>query len=333
MLGEKTMKKKITSFVIVVIFIGITSSTSFASSRIPTEKPSMKETQGWYYLPAYPNYAPKGLPDFDQRQDNWRSDEGIWRFVGGVWCFCGPTALADIFWWFDSKHENPLGYPGDGNDTYPLVRDYHAPGIPTPGPHTDDHNYNNVNDALTTWNHGRGGKELIEKIAWYCNTNLCRFLVIRGFAGTYARFLEQGAKKWINDTGLQNQYHVEAIWKPDFSIINEALHHNDGIIINLLFYNPKVISPHTLFCHYVAVAGINPDGYIAFSDPVQNKINPGPDPAAHNNASVVSYDVYAVNFTSPRPDKASWWVPDFYVLLGIKFGGLAQYALIISETT
>jgi hypothetical protein len=104
MLEEKTMKKKITSFVIVVIFIGITSSASFAFSPSPTEKPSVKETQGWYYLPAYPNYAPQGLPDFDQRQDNWRSNEGIWRFVGGVWCFCGPTSLADIFWWFDSKH-------------------------------------------------------------------------------------------------------------------------------------------------------------------------------------------------------------------------------------
>jgi hypothetical protein len=331
-IGGKIMEKKICSLIVVVMLVGITLSSSFASSRVLKEEPAAKETEEWYYLPSFPNYAPMGLPDFDQRQDNWMSSEGIWFFIRGVWSFCGPTSLADIFWWFDSKHENPQGSPGDGNDTYPLVRDYHAPGTPTPGPNTDDHNFNNANDPLTSWNHGRGGKELIENVAWYCNTNLCRFLFIRGFSGTYPQFLELGAKQWIKDAGLQDRYHVETIWKPDFSVINKHLRDNDGIIVNLLFYNPKAIVFHTLLGHYVAVARINTDGYIALSDPVQNKINPGPDPTAHNDAGVVSYDIYKVNFTSPYSDRASWWIEDFYDPGVVKFGGLAQYALIISET-
>jgi hypothetical protein len=325
------MKTRYRSFIILLLFVGIFLSPALSSSLIENNK-LVKDSQGWHYLPAFPNYSPQGLPDFDQRQDNWRCDEGLWRFVGGVWCFCGPTSLSDIFWWFDSMHENPLGYPGDGNDTYPLVRDYAAPGAPNPGPNTDDHNFNNVNDILTSWNHGRGGKELVESVAWDCNTNFCRFH-LRGFAGTSAKYLEQGANRWIQEAGLQDQYKVEAIVKPDFSTIAEAILHNDGVIVNLLFHSSKIYTPPHLFCHYVAVAGVNIDeGYIAFSDPVQNKMNPGPDPAEHNDANVVSYDIYKVYFTSPEPDKASWMVQDFYTLYGIHFDGLIKYALIISET-
>jgi hypothetical protein len=250
--------------------------------------------------------------------------------IGGLWSFCGPTCVADIFWWFDSKHEIQQGYPGDGNDTYPLVSDYHALGTPTPGPYTDDHNFNNVNDLSTPWKQGQGAKELIENIAWYCNTNFCRFPFIRGLAGTYHRFLKQGIEQWIKDAGLQDRYQVEEFENPDFSLIVEQLQNNQGIIINLIFYNPNARFFPTFMGHYVAVAGINPDGSIALCDPAQNTMNP--DPAAHNDANIVSYDIYLVNFTSPYPETASWWLPEYYDYGIVKFGGLPHYALIISET-
>ena len=60
-------------------------------------------------------------------------------------------------------------------------------------------------------------------------------------------------------------------------------------------------------------------------------MNPDPTPSEHNDASVVSYDIYTVNFRSLIPSKASWWIPDYYEMNIVKFGGLAQYALIISE--
>jgi hypothetical protein len=315
-----------------LIFFVTLLSASVVSPASNEDHPKIIESEGWYYLPAFPNYAPLGLPDFDQKQDNWKARQGTWRFIGGLWSFCGPTCLADILWWFDSKHENQQGYPGDGVDTYPLVSNYGAPGTPNPGPQSDDHNFNNVNDMQTRWKNGRGGKELIEQLAWYCNTNFCRTPFIRGFAGTYPRFLEQGLKQWINDTGLQDHYHVEAIWKPDFSMVNERLHNNDGIIVNFLFYRMNAIFFPTFLGHYCAVAGIHPDGSIALCDPAQNKMNPDPTPSEHNDAGVVSYDIYTVNFTSPVPEKASWWIPDYYDAKIVKFGGIAQYALIISET-
>jgi hypothetical protein len=327
------MNKKIicSASVLLVLFLS-PFSVSVVSSDLNKKSSETTSGDGWYFLPAYPNYAPQGLPDFDQKQDNWKARQGKWLLIGGLWSFCAPTSLADIFWWFDSKHEDPLGYPGDGNDTYPLVSNYNTLGVPTPGPKIDDHNFNNVNDLETRWKHGRGAKELIEMLAWYCNTNFCRFPFIRGYAGTSAAFLEKGAKQWIQDAGLQDHYTVEGIWKPDFSMIVERLHNNSGIILNLLLYNSNAIIFQTFLGHYVAIAGINPNGSIALSDPFQNAANPSPTPIEHNNANIVSYDIFSVNFTSPFPEKASWWLMEYFDFGVKKLGGLAWYALIITET-
>ena len=326
------MRGKYCSFIIIGLFIGISLSPALSSSIIENGQALKQGHQGWYYLPSYPNYAPQGLPDFDQRQGNWKCKASIWRLIGGIYSFCGPTSLSDVLWWFDSKHENPSGYPGDGNDTYSLVRDYHAPGAPDPGPYSDDHNFNNVNDLSTPWHRGRGGKEFVEEVAWYCNTNFCQS-PLWFLAGTSAENLEKGANAWIQDDVLQDHYHVEAILKPDFATITKAIQHNDGVIVNLYFYNKKIYTPIHLFSHFVGVAGVNPDdGYIALSDPVQNKMNPVPGPKDHNDAGVVSHDIYKVYLTSPKPEIASWGVLDFCSLAGIHFDGLAKFALIISET-
>jgi hypothetical protein len=316
-----------------VFFLLLLSTFSVCVVSSDHTKKSLETTQedGWYYLPVYPNYAPHGLPDFDQKQDHWKAG-GKWLLIGGLWSFCAPTSLAEIFWWFDSKHEDPLGYPGDGNDTYPLVSNYNTLGTPIPGPKLDDHNFNNVNDLATRWRHGRGAKELIEQLAWYCNTNFCRYPFIRGYAGTHAAFLEKGAKQWISDAGLQDHYTVEGIWNPDFSLIVDKLQNNSGIILNLLLYNSEAIIFQTFLGHYVAVAGINQNGSIALSDPFQNAADPSPTPSEHNDANIVSHDIYLVNFTSPLPEKASWWVMEYFDIGVKKFGGLAWYALIISET-
>jgi len=313
------------AFFLSAFFVSLVNSITHSKTSV-----SLNE-DGWHYLPSYSNYAPRGLPDFDQKQDNWKARQGIYRLIGGLWNFCAPTSLADIFWWFDSKHEDPNGCPGDGSNLYPLVSNYNAPGAPTPGPNTDDHNFNNVNDMQTRWRLGRGAKELIETLAWYCNTNFCRYPLLRLSAGTRAKYLEEGAKQWIQDAGLQNQYRVEAIWKPDFSLIVARLQNNSGVMLNLLLYNSNAIVFQTFLGHYVAVAGIHPNGSIALSDPFQNVANPTPTAIEHNDANVVSYDVYAVNFSSPFPEKASWWISEYFDFGVKKLGGIPQYALIISE--
>ena len=107
-----------------------------------TSNPFQLSSEEWYFLPSYSNYAPSGLPDFDQRQNS------TWK-RGFIWSFCGPVALANIFWWFDSKHEDDQGVPGDGKNDYPLVKNYNTYSTPCPGPAYDDHNFNNVNDLST----------------------------------------------------------------------------------------------------------------------------------------------------------------------------------------
>jgi len=55
----------------------------------PYEPPDPDDTT--YYKADWPNYAPSGMPDFSQDHIQWPP----------TWC--GPSALADSFWWFDSE--------------------------------------------------------------------------------------------------------------------------------------------------------------------------------------------------------------------------------------
>jgi hypothetical protein len=137
--------------------------------------------------------------------------------------------------------------------------------------------------------------------------------------------LAYGAKKWLIDCNLQNNYSIIPILRPSFSTINTYLRKNAGIILGIA---PKPDNISTLFNygHFVVVAGINPLGYITVSDPAYDLMNFNSDPYKHNNASIVSHDAYRVDFTSPYPSLASWWLPG----LG---SGLVIGAIIISEKT
>ncbi len=61
-----------------------------------------------YYKADWPNYAPSGMPDFSQ-------DHAGWPLT-----FCGPTSVADSFWWFDSELEcDSDRLSGDSLETEP----------------------------------------------------------------------------------------------------------------------------------------------------------------------------------------------------------------------
>ena len=328
---RKRWLKKGLVFEVILLFVG-TSIISCIHGEIETDdniekqlKTSVNNLDDWYYLPAYPNYAPSGLPDFSQlQQDDWKD----WK---GDINFCGAVSLVDILWWFDSQHENNTnGYPGDGNNSYPLVGDYHAPGTPNPGPYSDDHNYNNVNDKQTPWRKYRRNGELIEQIAWYTNRqlNFIRYELLGPLKPLFnALKLLYGIKKWLIDTHLQNNFTVQPIFKPSFSTIKKYLCNNSGIILGIsgAGIDSERTSRPFRWGHFVAVAGINPTGYISFSDPYRDIMNPSSDYSEHNNASIVSHDVWQVNFTSPYPRFASWWLPEYFD------GALIIGAIIISE--
>jgi hypothetical protein len=276
----------------------------------------------WYYLPSYPNYAPNGMPDFSQKaQFDWKS--------GFEWTHCAVVSLADILWWYDSKHENQDGTPGDGVDDYPLVPDFNAPSTPNPGPNSDDHNFNNVNDLETPWEEDKSG-ELVEVLAYYCNINFFKSPLIRLFLpsllGTTPILIYLGLNKYIRDVGLEEDYNVKIIYFPSFSTIVEHVLNNDGVLLGVYWYNENKLGYDG--GHAVSVAGINPVGYIAFSDPYFNEMNPQPSPSDYNDASIVSHDIWEVDLNPPvYPSLFSFWLPDY----GDIDGALVYDAIIISD--
>ncbi|NIR17814.1 MAG: hypothetical protein GWN86_29495, partial [Desulfobacterales bacterium] len=111
----------------------------------------------------YPDYAPAGIPDFDQTQDpDWTNPYPPL----GSWSWCGPTAVADCLWWMDSRFEsvyNPVVPvpPPTISDYFPLVTPYGG---------WDDHDPQNV-------------EPFIEDLAWYMDTDGQRTL--SPHCGTY----------------------------------------------------------------------------------------------------------------------------------------------------
>jgi hypothetical protein len=280
----------------------------------------------WYYLPSYTNYAPAGLPDFDQRQQrDWGLNENHYNYT-----FCGPVSLANVLWWFDSKNSDPDGFPGDGNDSYPLISKYTDLEKPIPGPYNDDHGFDNVNDVNTSWKKTKNSGEFIEKLAWYCDTTWFKIPLFK-MAGTDPIQMKLGFKKWLRDAGLKNHYKFNLYTRPSFSFICDHVQNNDGVILEIAFYTPSQVRLKSFtFGHYVAVAGIKRDGGISISDPFRDKDFPlpeGKDYSYHNNASIVSHDHYNILYDSPSWWFFSdWWIPDYP-----EAGALIRSAIVISQ--
>ena len=285
---------------------------------------SESTSDDWYYLPPYTNYAPAGLPDFDQKQQNdWGLNEKHSQ------AFCGPVSLANILWWFDSKNSDPDGFPGDGNDSYPLISKYTDLEKPIPGPYNDDHGFDNVNDANTSWKKTKKSGELLEKLAWYCDTTWFKIPFFR-LPGTDPIQMKLGFKKWLRDAGLKNHYNFSLYIRPSFSFICDHVQNNDGVILNMAFYTPGERLVSFRFGHYVSVAGIKRDGGIALSDPYVDKDFPlpeGKDYGYHNDAGIVSHDHYNISYDSPLLFFSDWWIPDYPLGDGV----LIRSAIVISQ--
>jgi hypothetical protein len=286
-------------------------------TSVTDEKTSLQSmADDWYYLPGFPNYSPSGLPDFYQK-DQWD-----WTYRGR-WTFCGPTALANIIWWFDSKLSNPDGTPGDGQDSCMLVQDFHAPGTPDPGPNSDDHNINNVNDGATP-NTGHNTGELIERLAWYVNCNTYRFPVVP-HKGTTCLGMWLGAKKWIRDAGLSRQFRVQLRFRPDFNDVYTHVRNNDGVLLSLYYYDTS--AGEIYYKHWLTVAGVHPEGYLAVCDPFWD-IDQHKPPGGDNDPSIVSHDIYEVGFDSPSM-LAKWWLPEYPPF--DSSGSLICWIIVISQ--
>jgi hypothetical protein len=248
----------------------------------------------WYWKPPHEDYAPNGMPDIDQMQDNWMKTLGELNILEEQWTFCGPCAVANCFKWFDSKYNVPPGTPGDGFDQFPLVRDY----LDNNPPHTgfDDHDPWNVDHVATGWNPGIGPPpptpqpfvpgpqapgqvpswgELVERLAWYFDTDGIRTEYCR-HVGTNIDTMQAGIDAWLrSETFSDGSTLADSLCEtttkmPTFTYVESLVEKCEDVILLLGFWyqDPSSGEWFRVGGHYVTVAGVNSqDSMIAFSDP------------------------------------------------------------------
>ncbi|MBU0496484.1 MAG: hypothetical protein KKC68_01045 [Candidatus Thermoplasmatota archaeon] len=217
----------------------VSCAAAIPSTQI-TMSPQPLSSKGWFWKEPYQNYAPQGVPDFDQQQNNWQkiiagpngiidstvSGDDIFNVADNCiapgpncmlesvaagddlvkWAFCGPVAVANCLWWFDSKFADPSGTPGDGLDIYPMVEDYGA---------GDDHSANNV-------------PLLIESLAQTMGT--C------DVGTTTVTMMTDGITDWLQTTGLDIAYDLNAYTTPTFDFIEGEIERSQNVMLLLGFY-------------------------------------------------------------------------------------------------
>jgi uncharacterized repeat protein (TIGR01451 family) len=284
-------------------------------------KPLQEWWQGWYFKDPFTDYAPSGVPDFDQRQDEW----GVGGAPGAAdwqWTYCGPVAAANSLWWFDSKFEpDPLGPPPGGpippNDHYPLVKPYGS---------WDDHDPQNVGP-------------FVNDLARYFDTDGVR--TGRAITGTDVYSLATGIEEYITDQGLGDRYYVSMRdgRQPELMLwVYEEVMKSEDVILLLGFYEDQDGTWVRIGGHFVTAVGITQTRdtiSVALSDPIQDPSEP-PTPAwgrvrdglliphrpphsdatIHNDAGNVSHDFYYVFPGSPSPG-GFWWIPDYPLSLDL----------------
>jgi len=125
------------------------------------------------------------------------------------WAFCGPTALANSLWWFDSKFANPDGIPGDGEDDFPLVEKYAD----------DDHSDENV-------------PILIEQLARTINTS--------DKGSTTIEDMNNAIDLWLTNNNLDDRFESTIKDEPTFNFISDEINESKNVIIQLGFYDYEI---------------------------------------------------------------------------------------------
>jgi len=171
-----------------------------------------------YVKPPYPDYAPSGMPDFDQRQ--WGNY--IWQDQWGAWSHCGPVSVANSLWYLDSRYDyiaNPFSQPPPTiSDSFPLVQAY--------GP-WDDHDPQNV-----PW--------LVEHLAFLMDCDGRRTGLFTGvfWSGTYVWDMQAGLAQYLSWSGVNPLGDVDG---------NGVVNMNDAtIVMNAFGSHPG--DPHWNTC-------------------------------------------------------------------------------------
>lgn len=123
------------------------------------------------------------------------------------WTYCGPVAVANSIWWFDSKYERNNIPPPTPSDTFPLVQSY---GF------WDDHDPQNV-------------QPLIQHLAWLMDTDgqrtkLCSY-------GTWVWDMQAGITQYLSWSGVNPLGDVDGdgiVTQNDADIVTAAMGSTPG---------------------------------------------------------------------------------------------------------
>jgi len=292
---------------------------------------SREQVGNWYFKDGgWTDYAPNGVPDFDQKQNPWDNPPG-----SGNWTYCGPAAVANSLWWFDSKFEpSPVGPSGGPPSTMPISDSYYlvtARG----GASFDDHDPQNVG--------GMGQPGLVDELAWYFDTDgvrtgdLHRGTEVHDMAIGLQWYLYGGNPTWgtppftYQGYHYYDDYHVQLVKMPTWDWVVEEVERSEDVILLLGFWQWDTSGSRwvRLGGHYVTVPGINAaEMQIAFSDPFLDNAGDGgpgrvlsgtliahnpPHPGltnVHNDAGNVSHDYYHITTTVTSP-AGLWEIVDY----------------------
>jgi len=237
----------------------------------------------WYKKPPYPDYAPSGMPDFDQKQD-------IWGPAPGWFTWCGPTAVANSLWWFDSKYD-----PSNILTAYP--------GVP------DDHSVLNVDP-------------FIRDLAWFMDTDGQRTGSMH--TGTFWMDMVWGIDQYLIQQGANDTLEVHFMEFPEFDWVEMEIMRCQDVVLLLEFWievDPGFwvqADPYDFpggdGGHYVTCAGVNSTTFqLLLSDPFFDAAEAGwpgevpvthpahADPTVHNDTQYVSHDAYNVILPMSAP--------------------------------
>jgi hypothetical protein len=236
-------------FCLLVFCVLLLSTGQALHASVENKTNTGMQSRGWYWKHTYPNYAPEGVPDFDQQQDRWKkispgpngvidstvAGDDIYNITENCiapgpdcylnstvvgddveeWIFCGPVTVANCLWWFDSKFADPSGIPGDGEDQFALVEDYGA---------GDDHATSNA-------------PLLIKRLAQAMKTT--------EKGTTYIDDMQTAVLEWISTTNLTDKFTVERYETPTFSFIENEIERGQNVILVLGDYS-YIIGPLTV---------------------------------------------------------------------------------------
>ncbi len=261
------MKSRKTDAVVLIITVIILVSTMAVFRAHGAFAP----WQG-YVKPAFPDYAPSGMPDFDEKQPQFTTDVGHVQYS---WCV--PVAVADSLWWLDSEGES-INYstpvpPPTISDHYSLVTSY--------GGLWDDHDPQNVFG-------------LVPELAVDMHTD--GIGVGGGYVGTRYADIQPGINTYLTNHGVAGLFEVHGADFANFNWVDQQVEACQDVELCLEFWYftgngwQPITTPIFELGHCVTCAGVNSTtSQVLVSDPYYNAFEaglvPGRSPVPHVDIS------------------------------------------------